>query len=424
VSDAPTEPDDEAVEPQPVVLEAPADGVPDVVDTPEALAAATAALAAGTGPVAIDTERAQGFRYSGRAYLIQLRREGAGTVLLDPIPFGVDGQPADLSALAAALADAEWILHAATQDLPCLAEVKLLPTKLFDTELAARLVGMPRVALGTLIEEAFGLTLRKEHSAADWSRRPLPQEWLNYAALDVELLVDLRAWLVDKLAAAGKTEWAEQEFAHLVERAGVPHPPRQDPWRRTSGLHAVRTPRALAVVRELWQVRDELASGMDRAPGKILPDRAITNLAMRLNAVEVKRLGPTDLSAVSEFSWRAPSRYRARWLAALDRVALLTREQLPPKTLTPEGPPPTRTWELRNPEAAARWDAVRPPVVELAEQLELPVENLISPDALRRVLWQPPVPLTADTLDATLAAEHVRAWQRERVAPLILQLSD
>ena len=423
MSEARSEPE-ESTDAGPVVLEAPADGVPDLVDTPEGLAATIAALAGGTGPVSIDTERAQGFRYSGRAYLIQLRRQGAGTVLLDPIPFGVDGGPADLSPLASALADAEWILHAATQDLPCLAEVKLLPTRLFDTELAARLVGMPRVALGTLIEEAFGLTLRKEHSAADWSRRPLPQEWLNYAALDVELLADLQAWLIEKLEAAGKTEWAEQEFAHLVQRAGVPHPPRQDPWRRTSGLHSVRTPRALAVVRELWQVRDELASGMDRAPGKILPDRAITGLAVRLNAAEVKQLGPTDLSSVPEFAWRAPARYRARWLAALDRAASLTRDQLPPKTLTPEGPPPTRTWELRNPEAAARWDAVRPAVVELAERLELPVENLISPDALRRVLWQPPDPLTAAGLDEALAAELVRPWQRALVAPLILQVSD
>ena len=403
-----------------VVLESPADGVPDVITTPEALAAASAALAAGTGPVAIDTERAQGFRYSGRAYLIQLRREGAGTVLLDPIPFQPESGPADLSELAGLLAGDEWILHAATQDLPCLAEVKLLPTTLFDTELAARLVGLPRVALGTLIEEAFGLTLRKEHSAADWSRRPLPPDWLNYAALDVELLIELRAWLVEKLEAAGKIEWARQEFAHLVERACVVPPPRQDPWRRTSGLHAVHSSRALAVVREFWQVRDELASGMDRAPSKILPDRAITGLAARLNNPEVKRLTASDLSAVPEFAWRAPARYRARWLAALDRVAALTRDELPPRQLAQEGPPPTRNWEQRNPEAAARWEAVRPAVVALAEQLELPVENLISPDALRRVLWQPPQPLTADSLHVALAAELARPWQRDLVIPVML----
>ncbi|MFT3860937.1 HRDC domain-containing protein [Micropruina sp.] len=410
-------------EPALPVLEAPADGVPPVVVTQQQLDATVAALSAGTGPIAIDTERAHGFRYSARAYLIQLRREGAGTFLVDPIAFGSPDAPADLSGLAAALAADEWVLHAATQDLPCLAEVGMLPSKLFDTELAARLVGMPRVALGTLIEEAFGLRLRKEHSAADWSRRPLPEEWLNYAALDVELLIDLRDWLAEKLHVAGKTEWATQEFAHLVDRAGIIPPPRPDPWRRTSGLHAVRSSRGLAVVRELWRVRDELASGMDRAPGKILPDRAISGLAARLNAAEVKQLGPSDLSAIPEFAWRAPSRYRARWLAALDRVATLTRDQLPVKALPAEGPPPPRAWETRNPVAAARWDAVRPAVLELAEQLVVPVENLISPDALRRVLWQPPVPLTAETVDAALAADLVRPWQRELVVPVIVRHS-
>ena len=403
----------------PVVLEAPADGVPDVIDTLDALAAARGALAGGTGPVGIDTERAQGFRYTGKAYLIQLRREGAGTFLIDPIPFAEAGGVADFTDLADAMADAEWVLHAASQDLPCLAEVKLLPKLLFDTELAARLLGLPRVALGTLVEEAFGLVLRKEHSAADWSRRPLPDDWLNYAALDVELLAELRAWLADRLEAAGKAEWARQEFAFLVERAGVPTQPRLDPWRRTSGLHAVRTPRALAVVRELWQVRDELAASLDRAPGKVLPDRAISALAARQNPPEVKRLGGTDLAAVPEFAWRFPSRYRARWLAALDRVAALTRDQLPARHIAPDGPPPPRTWEVRNPDAAARWEAVRPAVVALAEKLELPVENLVSPDALRRVLWEPPVPATAEELDAALAAELVRPWQRELVVPVI-----
>lgn len=406
-------------EAEPLVLEAPADGVPDVIDTPHTLAAARSALAGGTGPMGIDTERAQGFRYTAKAYLIQLRREGAGTFLIDPTAFADKGDLADFSDLAAAVADAEWVLHAASQDLPCLAEVKLLPATLFDTELAARLLGMPRVALGTLVEEAFGLVLRKEHSAADWSRRPLPPEWLNYAALDVEKLADLREWLAERLEAAGKTEWAQQEFAFLVDRASVPVAPRVDPWRRTSGLHAVRTPRALAVVRELWQTRDEVAAGLDRAPGKVLPDRAISALAARQNSPDVKRLGGTDLAAVPEFAWRFPARYRARWLAALDRVAALTRDQLPPRTLAPEGPPPPRTWELRNPEAAHRWDAVRPAVVGLAEKLEVPVENLVSPDALRRVLWEPPTPATSEALDAALAAELVRPWQRELLVPVI-----
>ena len=150
--------------------------------------------------MAVDAERAHGFRYSQRAYLIQLRRAGAGTHLIDPIAFG---QPADLSVRSAtALADAEWVIHAASQDLPCLYEVGLVPRTLFDTELAARLLGYPRVALGTMLEELLGVRLLKEHSAADWSTRPLPSEWLNYAALDVELLVELRDRLAAELVAS------------------------------------------------------------------------------------------------------------------------------------------------------------------------------------------------------------------------------
>ena len=170
---SPTSPADDA--PVYTLVASPAEGVPDVVRTPEALAAATAALAAGHGPVAIDTERAHGFRYSGRAYLIQLRREDAGTVLVDPIAFAGDDERAHLGALADALGDAEWIVHAATQDLPCLAEVDLLPRRLFDTELGGRLLGLPRVSLGALTEQALGKSLAKEHSASDWSRRPLPE---------------------------------------------------------------------------------------------------------------------------------------------------------------------------------------------------------------------------------------------------------
>ena len=87
--------------------------------------------------------------------------------------------------LAAALEGTQWILHAASQDLPCLAEVNLRPGSLFDTELAGRLLGYPRVGLATLVEVIMGQSMRKEHSAVDWSKRPLPKPWLEYAALDV-----------------------------------------------------------------------------------------------------------------------------------------------------------------------------------------------------------------------------------------------
>jgi len=227
--------DVDGTEPEVPILDAPRDGVPDVIDSPAGLDQLVRNFADGTGPVAVDTERAQGYRYSGRAYLLQFRREGAGTALVDPIP--LTAEPG-LSGIQASLDDAEWIIHAATQDLPCLVEAGLLPKSMFDTELAARLLGYPRVALGTLVEQLLGLRLLKEHSAADWSARPLPKEWLAYAALDVELLMDLRDILSEQLREAGKAEWAEQEFAYLLEQAALPVVPRVDPWRRTSGIHA------------------------------------------------------------------------------------------------------------------------------------------------------------------------------------------
>ena len=209
-SDAPT-PDEAEVpattprqdveeEPPPAPLLELRDGLTPVVDTEEALASTDEALRRGTGPVAIDAERASGYRYSARAYLVQIRREGSGTHLIDPIPFG------DLSDVQEALGDAEWILHAATQDLPCLLELGLHPGTLFDTELAGRLLGYPRVGLATLVETIVGKRMRKEHSAVDWSVRPLPDPWLEYAALDVEVLLELREALGAELEATGKAE--------------------------------------------------------------------------------------------------------------------------------------------------------------------------------------------------------------------------
>ncbi|MFT4108920.1 HRDC domain-containing protein, partial [Propionicimonas sp.] len=333
------------------ILMLPADGIPDVVDTPQALASTRAALRAGTGPLAIDTERAQGYRYSAKAYLIQVRREGAGTHLIDPTAFE-EGRPrADFHEFAEEVSDAEWILHAASQDLPCLAEVHFLPTHLFDTELAARLLGLPKVSLGALMEQAIGITLLKEHSAADWSRRPIPEDWLAYAALDVERLTELREWMIERLTAAGKLDWAHQEFAYLAEHASDGPHARKDPWRRTSGLHALHSPAALAVVRELWLVREELAAAEDRAPGRVVADRSITELAGRMETQHKTRLNRADLRSVRGFSNRIAARYEARWLEALDRAASLGRAELPPRNVAPDGPPLPRSWDRRWPDS-------------------------------------------------------------------------
>jgi ribonuclease D len=386
------------------LLTEPSDGVPPLVTTLHALHKAVFALRGGHGPVAMDAERAHGFRYSQRAYLIQLRRAGSGTHLVDPAAFG---QPADLSALGAAVSEAEWVIHAAGQDLPCLYEVGLVPKTLFDTELAARLLGYPRVALGTMIEELLGVRLLKEHSASDWSKRPLPQEWLIYAALDVELLIELRHELAARLVAAGKWSWAEQEFAALVASAGLSPEPRRDPWRRTSGIHHVHTRRGLAYVAELWYARDAIAQRLDRAPGKILPDIAITELAAH------KHPDRATLREIPAFSRRQAKRAEASWLEALDVVAQTPEIALPPMHVPNDGPPQSRLWPAKNPGAAARLAAMRGALLAIAEQNELPMENLLTPDHLRRLAWRPPAPVTEESVDQALADRGARPWQRD-----------
>ena len=396
-----TEPDlDQETE----LLTTPIDGVPAIVTTPKALQETIDALCAGTGPVAVDAERAHGFRYSQRAYLIQLRRAGSGTHLVDPIAFG---QPADLSRLGAAVSDGEWVIHAANQDLRCLYEVGLVPKALFDTELAARLLGYPRVALGTMIEELLGVRLLKEHSASDWSHRPLPEEWLIYAALDVELLIDLRDQLATKLVETGKWPWAEQEFAALVASAGVGPEPRRDPWRRTSGIHHVHSRRGLAYVAELWYARDAIAQQLDKAPSRILPDAAITDIAAH------KHPDRATLRKIPGFSRRQARRAEATWLAALEAVAQMPDSALPPMHIPNDGPPQSRVWPAKNPGAAARLAAVRGELLTIAERYELPMENLITPDHLRRLAWRPPSPLTYESVDRALASLGARPWQRE-----------
>jgi ribonuclease D len=392
------------------LLTAPIDGVPAIVTTTEALQRTITALRAGTGPVAVDAERAHGFRYSQRAYLIQLRRAGAGTHLLDPISFG---QPSDLSPLGAAISDAEWVIHAAGQDLRCLYEVGLVPTTLFDTELAARLLGYPRVALGTMIEELLGVRLLKEHSASDWSRRPLPTEWLIYAALDVELLIELRDRLAARLVETGKWQWAEQEFSALVAGAGVSAEPRRDPWRRTSGIHHVHTRRGLAYVAELWYARDAIAQRLDKAPSRILPDAAITELAAH------KHPDRTTLRKIPAFSRRQARRAEATWLDALDVVARMPENALPPMHVPNNGPPQSRMWPAKNPGAAARLAAVRGALLSIAERYQLPTENLLTPDHLRRLAWRPPSPVTEESVDESLANLGARPWQRELTVPAI-----
>lgn len=375
--------------------------------TDAALAEVVAAFAAGRGPVAVDAERASGYRYGQRAYLVQLRRDGAGSALIDPV-----GCP-DLSSLGDALGDTEWVLHAATQDLPCLRDIGMVPSRLFDTELAGRLAGFARVGLGAMVENVLGYALEKGHSAVDWSTRPLPEPWLHYAALDVELLVDLRDALEEELESQGKLEWARQEFAAIA--AAPPAPPRKDPWRRTSGMHKVRRRRQMAVVRELWTARDQVAQKRDVSPGKVLGDAAIVEAALNLPP------NVHALAALPGFGHRMGRRQLEQWQAAVDRARALPDSELPQPGQPLNGPPPPRSWADKDPVAAARLSAARAAVTALAETLNLPQENLITPDTVRRLCWEPPAEPTEESVAEVLAGHGARQWQIEQVAPILTQ---
>ncbi len=394
------------------LLAEPADGVPEVVTDADQLARVVAAIAAGTGPVALDAERASGYRYSSRAYLVQLRRAGAGSVLIDPIAVP------DLASLNEAIGEAEWILHAADQDLPCLAEVGLHPARLFDTELAGRLLGEERVNLGAMVQSRLGLRLLKEHSAADWSTRPLPHDWLVYAALDVEVLIELRDAMAAQLDAAGKSEWAHQEFEHV--RTAAPAPPRPDPWRRTSGLHRVRNPRQLAVVRALWTARDERARDRDIAPGRLLPDRTIVEIATAQPRSE------RALAALSGFSGPRMRRQVGRWYPIVAQALALPNSELPPLTgRGGDGVPPTNRWRDREPEAAVRLAHCRATVAAIADEHQILGQNLLASDVVRHLAWNPPTDLDVDTVAAALRENGAREWQVElAAAPLAAALED
>ncbi len=398
-----------------VPLLSPANGTPPVIDTEAALSDAIAQLRAGEGAFAVDAERASGFRYSARAYLIQIKRNGGGLHLIDPIPFGLN-HPL-ISTLNELLNTDEVILHASTQDLPCLREIGINPTLLFDTELAGRIAGLPRVGLGPLLESLMGVTLAKEHSAADWSTRPLPQEWLTYAALDVELLVELRDAMHNILSVAGKLQWAEQEFASILK--APPAPPRVDPWRRTSGMHKIKRRDHLAIIKNLWIARDAIALVQDIAGGKLLNDSAIVELALAAPTTKKefeKTLRPLGLRA--RWLENLPT-----WLDAIAEAVSLPESEWPPLRTNADTLPPIKLWRDRFPEKFAPLSHARAGLDLLAVSHNMPLENLISPEIIRRICWQPPaqstVALDELSVRASMSALGARQWQIDLAAPVV-----
>lgn len=393
--------DNDSELPEPTPLLRPAEGVPPLTASTDEIRTAAQRLASGTGAFAVDAERASGFRYSNRAYLIQIRRRGAGSVLLDPT-----NVPDALGPIVEVLSADEWILHAADQDLPCLAELEMRPPSLYDTELAGRLAGFEKVNLAAMVHRLLGLGLAKGHGAADWSKRPLPDDWLNYAALDVEVLIELREKIAEVLDEQDKTEWARQEFEYLAHMTASAT--RRDNWRRTSGIHKIRKPGQLAAVRELWLSRDELARARDVAPGRTLPDSAIVEAAMADPKTR------NELIALPVFGGPRQKQQADRWLTALAKAR--SADTPPPVNEPTIGPPPVSRWSRRKPEAYARLEAARTALSALSEEISVPVENIVTPEIVRRLCWDWN---GNGDVEELLAGHGARPWQRELTVPIL-----
>ena len=356
----------------------------------------------GVERIGLDAERASGFRYSQRAYLIQIATD-SNIYLIDPVPLSeLDENWAN--ELATAMAPITWLLHAATQDLPCLAELGIKPTSIIDTELAARIAGLERVGLGSIALELVDLELAKEHSAADWSLRPLSEEMLDYAALDVDVMFEIWDSLEARLTDTGKLAWALEEFENLVSFR--PKQPLAEPWRGLPGLSKVKDLNKVKIAASLWLTRDGFARDRDVAPGRLIPDRSI------MAAVEQPPKSKSELASNKAFQGRASRSMLSEWWQAIQQASSLEIELTPKEK--GNGIPSHRSWEKRFPAAHARLEVIRPKLVELASELSLPVENLLTPDSLRRVCFEP-----QGDVSAQLASLGARRWQINLVAELI-----
>ena len=381
-----------------------------LVETAEELEEAVQTLAAGTGPFAVDAERASGFKYSQRAYLIQVYRAGSPIYLIDPAAIAPVLDPRPFEQLAAVMKSDAWILHAASQDIPCLRELGLVTTKLFDTELGSRIAGLERVGLGAVTEALLDIRLAKEHSAVDWSTRPLANDWLNYAALDVDVLFELWAAVEAVLIERNKLSWALQEFEATL--AAQPKAAKVDKWRGMTGLHEVKDQKKLAIAKELWQARENLAVKLDVSPGRLIPDASIVNVVK-----ETPKSKP-QLAGNRSFVGRASRSYLDTWWKAIEDGA--SSRELPALKVPTVGIPNHRIWPSRFPEADRRLKIVRPMIAELAEQHGLPVENLLTPDYLRTLCFEPPQ-FTKEAVRLALGSLGAREWQIELTAQLIAE---
>ena len=407
----------------------PKGGVPPLVSSLSDFERALSVLKSAPGPVAVDAERAAMYRYSHGNYLVQMKKKGTPTFLFDAPALSSSG--ADLSLLSSVAP--MWVLHDSVQDLPAFARMGALPCAIFDTQVACMFLGRERMGLARCTEEFLGISLEKEFATADWSLRPLPRPWRNYAALDVEFLIDLEGAEEEALRKKGMEEWAREEFSTLLRR-GSDLKKRQEPWRGVSNITVLGADRrGLAVVRELWEAREEVAKDLDLAPGLVLKDETIIELALKKprSESEFRQTGAAERVKVEKnceldllFDRYIPLQHRIKpktWKEAVDRALALPSSSLPRLAAPPSKrgsavPSSLKIWDKRHPDRLARLEKASEEVEKIAASLSIPPSFLISPKILREYFWTVPPKGEGENF---LKSFGVNGWRLGLIAKVI-----
>jgi len=337
--------------------------------------------------LAVDTEAASFHRFKDRVYLLQLssRQE---TAVVDPLAM------ANFDALGQILADpaVEIVFHDADYDLRLLGqEYGFRATNLFDTRIAAQLLNEPGVGLAALLEKYFGVRLDKRYQRADWSARPLSREMLEYAAADTLHLLALRDILQLQLRERGRLEWAEEEFAVLSAARRTPAEPDEPGYLRLKGAKALNG-RALAVLRELFQWREDEARRTDKAAFRIMNNEPMLLMA---------KSPPGDLNqvnAIRGISAEQTERRGRDLVAAVERGLSIPDRELS-RLERPRRPPPDAAYEAR----LERLKVVRN---TLAAQYDL-APGVLCPNGTLEAIAR----LNPATLDRMSEIRELRRWQ-------------
>ncbi len=370
----------------------------DTVHTEEQVSALAGRLA-NEPLVAADTEAAGYHRYHDRICLLQLstRRE---TFLVDTLALG------DLDPLAPLFERfaTEVVFHDADYDLRLLSrDFGIEVHALFDTKIAAQMLGEPAFGLANLLEKHLGLRLEKKHQRADWAQRPLPRDMLEYAAEDTRSLPALRDRLKELLEERGRLGWAEEEFRVQETVRWTTAPDDPDAFLRLKGTRELK-PRQLAALRELYAWREEEASARDRASFRVMGNDALLAVAREMPAAR------GALEDVKGLPRSYVERFGPELLSAVRRARALPDTELPVRRRGPSRPPP-------DPELDALLDRLKGARDRAAEELGLDRGFLMPRSQLEELARAHP-----SSREQMAALPGFRHWQVEAAGTLLMKV--